>query len=233
MIVAIHQPNYVPWLGYFHKIARADVFVFLDDVQYTKNSYINRAKILDGGGGRWLTVPVAVHLGDAINAVRPARADWKDRHLDTLKHFYGKAAAFRAVWDDLRALYDGAPDADLAAINMHLVRALAHQLGLTTRFVASSDLDTGDLAGSDRLVRIVGDLAPGGTYLSGRGGANYQDEGTFTKAGLTLAYADFEHPAYGQGGDAFVAGLSVLDAVCHLGFAAAGDLVKAAPGAVA
>src|SRR3546814_3690829 len=87
MIVAIHQPNYLPWLGYFHKIARADVFVFLDDVQFSKNGYTNRVRILGDGAARWLTIPAAVHLGDPIGAVRPARPDWcrSEEHTSELQ----------------------------------------------------------------------------------------------------------------------------------------------------
>ena len=80
MIVAIHQPNYAPWLGYFAKMARADVFVFLDDVQYTKNSYINRVQIDAGGTARWLTVPVSFSFRDPINRVRAANENWPRAH---------------------------------------------------------------------------------------------------------------------------------------------------------
>ena len=76
-VVAVHQPNYLPWLGYFYKIACADVFIFLDDVQFSKNSYINRVRILHAQRSHWLTIPVSVTLGDPINRVRPARADWR------------------------------------------------------------------------------------------------------------------------------------------------------------
>ena len=77
MKVAIHQPNYLPWMGYFHKMHHADVFIFLDDVQFTKGSHINRVKILSGKGPRWLTVPVVkVKLGQNIIDVRPSSNNW-------------------------------------------------------------------------------------------------------------------------------------------------------------
>ncbi len=115
-IVAIHQPNYLPWLGYFAKMARADVFVFLDDVQFSKQSYINRVQILrDDGCSRWLTVPVHVSLGQAINEVRPAKAGWARAHLDTLRGAYKAAPAFKVVWPDIEAFFGRIPDADLAA----------------------------------------------------------------------------------------------------------------------
>jgi hypothetical protein len=227
LIVAIHQPNYLPWLGYFRKIALADVFVFLDDVQFSKNSYTNRVRILGDGRARWLSVPVSVHLGDTIRAVHPARADWSGSHLDTLKTFYRHAPAFNTVWPRVQEIYHTAPSADIAGINRALVEAVAGELGLACRFLASSDLDTGEATGDDRLARIVSDLAPGGTYLSGEGGSKYQDPGKFEAAGITLRYPGFQHPTYDQGGTPFVAGLSVLDAAFRLGWRGAAGLLVA------
>ncbi len=229
MIVAIHQPNYLPWLGYFHKIARADLFVFLDDVQFSKNGFCNRVQVLHEGRPRWLTVPVSFRFGDAIDAVRPARPDWPRRHLDSLRGFYGGTPYFRKVMADLETLYRGVPQENLAAANRHLVEGLTERLGLEARFVASSELALGDAKGDERLIRIVERLAPGGVYLSGRGGARYQDETRFAAAGLTLAYTDFVHPRYEQGIDDFVAGLSVIDAAFRLGWAETARLVASDP----
>ncbi len=219
-IVAIHQPNYCPWLGYFHKIARAGVFVFLDDVQFSKQSYINRVQIRGAGGGgpRWLTQPVSVSLGQAINEVAIARPDWARAHLDTLRGLYRNAAAFKAAWPDVTALYDDLDAANVAQANRALIERLAARLGLAADFVTSSDVATGDAAGDDRLVAIVDALAPGGTYLSGRGGGKYQDPAKFAAAGLSLVTTGFQHPSYDQGQPDFVPGLSVLDAVFHLGW---------------
>ena len=226
MIVAIHQPNYLPWLGYFHKIARADVFVFLDDVQFSKNGYTNRVRILGDGATRWLTIPAAVHLGDPIGAVRPARPDWRRRHLDTLRHFYNAAPAFGAVWPRIEEIYAGLPDGDLAAINRSLVEAIAGELGFACRFRASSEFETGDTMGDDRLVALVRAIAADGSYLSGAGGAKYQDEAKFAAAGLGFRYADFVHPVYDQGsGTDFIPGLSVIDAIFRLGWAGTAEMI--------
>ena len=224
-VVAIQQPNYMPWLGYFYKIAAADVFVFLDDVQFSKNSYINRAKILGNGESRWLSVAVSVHLGDAICAVRPTREDWSDAHLDTLRTFYGNAEAFDAVWPRVQEIYRSALGKNIAAINRALVEDLAGEMGLACRFVASSEIETGTATGDDRLVAIMSVLAPGGTYLSGKGGSNYQEPRKFANAGITLRYSDFRPPTYDQGGSDFVPGLSVLDAVFRMGWRGAADLL--------
>lgn len=226
--VAIHQPNYMPWLGYFYKMARADVFVLLDDAQFSKNSVINRVRVLKDGAPRWLTVPVRVHLGQAINTVVPAAADWARRHLDALRQFYTGATQFKAVWPEIEAIYLGAPDADLAVINRHMIAGLANRLGIKTRIASASDFNTGTAQGTDRLVAITQAVASGGTYLSGKGGAKYQDERAFADAGLTLRYTDFEHPRYDQGRPGFVEGLSVLDAVFHTGWDATSAMVGGA-----
>ncbi len=225
-VVAIHQPNYAPWLGYFYKLARADFFVFLDDVQFSKQSFINRVRIFGPGGPRWLSQPVKVSLGQTIQDVRPANPEWARSHLDTLRGSYHDADAFRSVWRDVEALYADLPGADLAAVNQALVERIAARLGLQTEFRASSGIETGSDVGDDRLVRIVDTLAPGGTYLSGKGGAGYQDPDKFSAADLTLAYTDFTHPVYSRGKAGFEAGLSVLDAVFHLGWEAAAKLLQ-------
>lgn len=225
MIVAIHQPNYFPWLGYFHKIAAADVLVFLDDVQFSKNSYTNRVQILGNRKARWLTVPVSVHFGDRVNEVRPARSDWVGAHLDTLCTFYRRAHAFRAVWPRITEIYNGLPQGDLAAINRALIEAVAGELGLACRFQNSSEMEAGGATGDDRLVRLVSQVASNACYLSGQGGAKYQDPEKFARAGLGFRNSDFTHPAYDQGGAGFTAGLSVIDAAFRVGWTGTAELL--------
>lgn len=226
LTVAIHQPNYLPWLGYFHKIRHSDVFVFLDDVQYSKNSYINRVQVLNGDEAKWLTVPVSFDFGAAINAASPAQPDWPKRHLDTLKGFYRKAPCFSDIWSDVEAILSDTPQLNLAASNRYLVESIASKLGFVCDFRQSSDLDTGDKTGDDLLIEIVSGLAPGGRYLSGKGGASYQDGAKFRNAGLELHYAGFDQPTYAQSSEAFVDGLSVLDAAFSIGWAETAALLE-------
>lgn len=225
MIIAVHQPNYFPWLGYFRKIAAADTFVFLDDVQFSKNSYINRVQIADATGPRWLTIPVSVHLGMRIDQVKPARADWRTAHLSGLRNAYRGAACFRAVWPDVEALYSGTDGDNLAVINQNLIHAVARHLGLSCEFRVSSSFTLGNISSDARLAVLVAAIDPNGTYLSGKGGAKYQDPDTFRKAGLSFRYSDFEHPVYGQGRESFQPGLSILDAAFHLGWPATARLI--------
>lgn len=224
-IVAIHQPNYLPWLGYFYKIRCADIFIFLDDAQYSKNSFTNRVRVLNKEKARWLTLPVSFNFGDPIDMVTVAVRDWPKKHLDSLRGFYGRAPYFRDVWPDFEALYDGLEQDYLANINIHLIRAIAERLDLQCRFVMASSLDTAQATGDDRLIALTNLLAPGGCYLSGAGGANYQDTAKFETVGLRLEYQDFKHPQYEQQTTAFIAGLSVVDAVFNLGWRKTAELL--------
>lgn len=223
--VAIHQPNYAPWLGYFHKMKMADLFVFLDDVQFSKGSYTNRVQVLGSAGARWLTQPVSVSLGTAICDVQLSNSDWTRAHLRALEGAYRKSRAFMEVWPDVEEMYGSLSQASLAAVNEALIACLADKLAIEVRTVRSSQIDTGSLMGDDRLIAIAGHLAPSGTYVSGKGGASYQDPKKFAAAGLTIEYTNFDHPDYDQGRRKFVPGLSVLDAIFHMGWGATADLL--------
>ncbi|MGD9537693.1 MAG: WbqC family protein [Alphaproteobacteria bacterium] len=225
-VVAIHQPNYLPWLGYFHKIAQADAFVFLETAQYSKGSYTNRVQILRGGKPAWLSQPIRQGLGQPIEAVGFASADWPRRHLDALRAAYAKALAFDETFAALAALYETMPLDSLAAANRHLIEGLAARLGLAAQFVRDGELGVAGPGGDERLVALVNAIAPGATYLSGKGGRNYQDPAKFEAAGIALRYTAFAPAPYPQaGGGAFVPGLSIVDALFALGFAATRTLI--------
>ena len=224
MIVAVHQPNYLPWLGFFHKIAAADIFIFLDDVQFSKGSYTNRVGIY-GNKPRWLTVPISVSLGDAINHVQPTSREWRQSHLDTLEGVYRDSAYFDRIWPRLCEVYDALPSGDIASLNRSLIEIMAGELGLSCSFHASSEIPVGRRRGVKRLVALVQAVAPSSTYLSGRGGAAYQDQEVFTDAGIRLRYDDYAHPIYLQTGENFVPGLSVIDAALNVGWKRTAELL--------
>lgn len=218
MIVAIHQPNFLPWQGYFHKILKADAFIFLDDVQYSKNNIINRVKILQNGAEKWLTLPVSYQTGQAIHQVTPNKQGWQSSQLDSLKQFYRKAPAFRQVFPDIQALYADLPETDLAAINMTMIERLSGHLGLNCRFLRSSEMGCTHLKSDDRLIALIRQLGEGGVYFSGRGAAKYQDLDKFAEAGIPLKYTSFSPLPHDQMAEDFLPGLSILDAVFHLGW---------------
>ena len=202
MIVAIHQPNFAPWLGFFGKMASADVFVYLDDAQYSKNSYTNRVRIR---GEKWLTVPVVGRLGQRIDEVRVADGKFANRLRGQLQAAYRKSAV---ISDFLECLDEGGPE-HLVDINLRSIDFIRSRLGIATPTVRSSQLSVSGTS-TERLVEIATSLNAD-VYLSGSGGANYQEESTFAKAGIELRYVDFDHPRYQWGDSEFTPGLSSLD----------------------
>ena len=180
MRVAIHQPNYFPWMGFWRKVAQADVCILLDTVQYSKGSYTNRVQCLSPAGPRWLTIPVHVPVGTTMTDVWPAQQTWSDTHLNILREWYRDAPLFQDFFPLVQQWIRTAPQADLATINEGLIRTVADWLGLTTRFVCASELGVGSTDRTGRLVDLcqrVGGAS--GTYLTGRGGLAYLEQAQF------------------------------------------------------
>jgi hypothetical protein len=222
--VAIHQPNFFPWLGYFDKIARADVFVLLDDAQFSKQSRTNRVQVLVDGEASWLTAPVR---RDGKVAISEARFDetkpWRKKALKTIRFSYAKAPHFDEVFPRIEELV-GSQAETVGAYNEAAIRSLAEALGLGgTRMVRSSELGVDETA-TGRLVGIVAEL-DGAAYLEGGGASGYQEDEAFERAGIELLRQGFEHPAYPQGGAEFVPGLSVIDALMSCGFEGTRELL--------
>jgi hypothetical protein len=222
MIVAIHQPNYLPWLGYFHKAMSSGVFVFFDHVQLPQGrSYTQRVHILGPAAEpAWLTVPL-MKRGRSGQAIMDAECDdtggWRAKHLRTLQHAYGKHPFFTEVFPLLEELI-GTPSGTLGEMNVRAVTAIAGRLGAACRFERSSRLELPDVQRSE-LLAAVARAVGGDEYLFGAGGAGYQEAELFARAGVRLRAQGFRHPAYPQKGTKeFLPGLSVVDALFNLGF---------------
>jgi hypothetical protein len=221
-VVAIHQPNFLPWLGWFDKLARADVFVLLDHVQFprtSKGTYVNRVKLLVGGKDAWVTAPI-VRASGSVQRIDEVRVDdaqpWRDKLLRTVQHNYARADAYDEIAPLVRDVL-GRPTDRLAELNEHSVRRIAELLGLDeSKFVRSSTLGVTSHA-TELLIELT--KAVGGTaYLAGNlAGSTYQEDEKFEQAGIELRSQRFEHPRYGQQVDEFVPGLSVVDALMHVG----------------
>lgn len=210
MRVAIHQPNYLPWCGFFAKMRACDVFVFLDDAAFSKGSYVPRTKVRTPDGDSWLTVPTKAHGGEPIRSVEIADGNWPTKHLRTLRQNYSKAQFGGEVLAVLQNHYAAAGD-HLAVFNERLIRSVAEYLDLKVEFARSSEIQTG-LTSDDRLVEIVRRVG-GRTYISGAGGTKYQDPEKFTAAGLKLEVRRYHPVAYAADGFAFQPGLSIVDAL--------------------
>lgn len=214
MLFAAHQPHYLPWLRYLHKVALADVFVLLDDAQFTKNGWQNRTRVKGADGAILLTVPVHARLGSRISDVRASGRRWVRRHLATLDSCYGSALApWRA---ELGRVLEEAADAPLAELNEAALRALLGAFGIGTPVVRSSELGAPGRA-SERLAAI-GRALGADAYLTGAHALEaYLDRAPFSSAGIELVVQRFSCPAYAQRFPraGFVSDLSAVDLLAN------------------
>jgi WbqC-like protein family len=235
MLVAIHQPHYIPWLGYLDRMMRSDLFIILDHVQFERRNYQNRTMIRLEGEERWLTVPV-VQLSQKESIV-DKRVDnsetgtraWGPTHFKTLKYAYRKAPYFaqyeQRVRDILEARWDKLVDLDLAMLDF-----LREAFQIATPVRRSSAMKA-EGARSELLMNLCLETGPGTTFLGGIGGSRrYLDVDAFARAGIGVQWQDFRHPRYAQCGDApFMPGLMSLDFLFNCGPAAAERLWERAP----
>jgi hypothetical protein len=230
-VVAIHQPNFFPWLGYFNKIARCAAFVFLDEVAYPKSgksmgSFLNRVKILQGGIPRWISCPVVREHG--VQRIRDIRIlagePWKSNLMKNLTFNYKKAPHYQETFDCIGKLLEGEED-NLSRFNRASIGELCRRLRMETTFLLQSELDT-ELQATDLLIEIVR-RAGGKSYLAGGGAGGYQQDEKFHQAGIGLIAQDFRHPVYDQHvQDVFHPGLSIIDALMFCGFEEVEKMVK-------
>lgn len=213
MIVGIHQPAYLPWLGYFDRIRSVDLFIYLDTVQFQKGSFQNRNKVMTQAGPKWLTVPVetAGKLYDTPlkDLCIDASQRWQAKHWSTLKMSYATAPAFRQAAAQIESFYTS-EWVRLSDLCWDMLMVFNRLLGIDTKIVRASDL--GDVGGqkSDlvlNLCRTVG----ASTYLSGSQGKNYLDEASFDRVSIAVRYQNFVPKPYRQQANIFVPALGVVD----------------------
>jgi len=216
-IVAIHQPYFLPWFGYFAKIKQADIFVYYDDVQMSlrhKENYRNRVKIKAANeqGWKWLTVPVHCPFGTLIKDVCPV-AGWREKMIGALLGVYGRSAHYDAVMEIVEFPRCGT----IADICINGTQALVETLGLSAEFVLSSAISPKSNERNQRLVDVVAAVG-GDTYLCGSYAAGYIDLELFKAHGIQVVFNDFEMPVYPHlSGSRFIRGLSVVDAMFSVG----------------
>lgn len=217
MIVSIHQPNYLPWLGFFYKMWRSDRMVLLDNVQYSKNSFQNRNRIKAAGGAVWLSVPVmtAGRLAQSTDSVKIAPGmKWQKNHLQTIRQYYQRAPYFTLYLPELLRVYEQ-PWVRLLDLNVALIRLMADALQISTPLLFASDLG---VEGNGTKLLIDTCHSAGATrYLSGFGGRDYQDPEQMVAAGIQLEVYDFQHPNYPQLWGEFIPQLSALDLILNTG----------------
>jgi hypothetical protein len=218
MIIAIHQPNFLPWLGYFYKISKVDVFVLYDDVQFTKNGFTNRNKIKTPNGELWLTLPVkqSGKFGQNINKTEIINSEKSQKKIiRTLEMNYKKCPFYDLYIDDLTSIFEKGIS-NISELNIELIKYICGVLCIKTKLILSSSLKDSELSSEDRLIEICKNLG-GNTYLSGKGGANYQNPKKFEEAGIELVYTEFVFPNYEQPWGDFLGNLSIIDILFNIG----------------
>lgn len=218
MIASINQPAYLPWLGYFERIAVSDVHVILDHVQFEKNSFTNRNRVRTSSGWSWLTVPVQTKGRFGHSAIDRLEIDnagvWSKKHWATLRQSYAKAPYFRTHEPFFEQLY-GASWENLGDLCRALTSYLLDAFGIATPLVFSSDL--APQGAKDELVLELCRKVGADHYLSGALGRNYLREGLFREAGVSVSYQDYHHPTYPQVYSPFEPYMAAVDLLFNCG----------------
>lgn len=216
MRVGVIQSSFIPWRGYFDFIASTDIFVFLDDVQYSKNGWRNRNKIKTPTGVQWLTVPVRQErLGQLIcETYVDNSTSWRKKLHGSWQANYLRSAHF----SDAMALLDVLQDPKkrtISELNIELTKRLCRYLGIATPLILSSDLS---LSGSktDRLIDLLKQLGAS-VYLSGPSADAYLDKKAFSENGIRLEYKSYDYAPYPQLWGPFEGAVTVLDLIANCG----------------
>ncbi|MBI4384061.1 MAG: WbqC family protein [Nitrospinae bacterium] len=226
MRIAILQPSYLPWLGFFDQMAKVDTFVLLDDIQYTRRDWRNRNRIRIKDGWAWITVPVIqkdrfeqslleTEIDNSVN--------WRAKHLRAIQHGYSRAPYFKEYFPYFESLYCREWDL-LVDLCCETIRYLKEALKIKTPILRSSELGAGGTKGG-RILAICQKLEAG-HYLTGDKARDYLSEEEFLSRKTILEYHNYVHPEYRQSFPGFVPYLSVVDLLFNHGEDSLGILMK-------
>ena len=223
MIIAIHQPHFLPWLGYLHRMAQVDAFVLLDHVQFERRNYQNRTMIRMNGAAHWLTVPVVQRSQqerivdkEVDNGKDDDTRWWGKTSMATLQHVYGKTAFFREYAPALKQILETRHQR-LVDLNQATLDYLRDAFGVRTPLVRSSELNVSGQRAD--LVFEICKAVGADRLLAGMGGSRgYLDVEAFARQGVRIEWHQFQHPVYPQPGpQPFVPGLSAIDMLFQVG----------------
>ncbi len=211
MIVTIHQPDFLPWRGFFDRLRQADLFVVLDDVQFLRRGWHHRDRVKTQKGSVWLTVPT-LRKGMFHQLIRDVRidnsSDWRRKHLGVIRASYAKAPFFKQIFAGFETVY-GRGHEFLIDLCMDLIYWAMTWLDIETECVFASDLNAPG-ASTQRLVNICAGVGAD-TYLTGTGSRNYLDESLFKTAGMAVRWQQLEMQPYPQLHGAYEPDLSIFD----------------------
>jgi len=217
MIVAIHQPQYMPWLGYFYKMDRADAFIHLDTVQFRKSEFQNRNRIKSENGWHWLTVPVVYNSYKSL--IKDIEIDdgikWQSKHRKSIEKYYSKSEYYNDIMSAIRWAFSEKWDR-LSILNIEVINRIKELLGIVTDEYQASDLEVKTRQPDKRIIELIKAVG-GDAYLSGPGGKNYMDLDAYKDAGIKVIFESFNHPEYKQQYGEFQPHMSILDLLFNHG----------------
>ncbi|SDF24745.1 WbqC-like protein family protein [Methanolobus vulcani] len=217
MIVGIHQPNYLPYLGFFDKMLKSDVFIIYDDAQFNKSDFQHRNRIKIFNGSKWLTVPVSKkHI--PINEIKIKNdflikgIKWNDDHFNQIYSNYSKSACFEKYINGLKDIYENEYEL-LVDLNIELIRFMMDSFSIKKEIILSSEFGF-NTTSSTKIVDLVKAVG-GDTYLSGPTGKNYMDLNVFSNSEINVVFQTFVHPQYKQQYMGFLPNMSSIDALLN------------------
>lgn len=220
MILTGHQPNYLPFLGFFHKIAQADTFAIVDNVQFVKRGtfgWMNRNRIRTKDGWMWLTVPVLTKgkyhqliIDTKINNDLP----WRKKHFNAIYHNYHNATYFKKYIGFFEDVYKEHWD-NICDLSVEIIKYIIKELDINVKIVKCSEVGVAGKA-TDYVIDMCKKLNAD-TYLSGMHGKDYLDESLFLKENIKLIYQEFVQPEYKQQFEGFIPELSAIDLLFNCG----------------
>lgn len=216
MKISIHQPDYIPWLGFFYKLSQSDKFVYLDDAQFSTTAAHNFNVIKTAQGEHRLKIPVDYKSGKKIIDVRTKdELGWKAKHLKTIEFNYTKAPYFKSIFPEIEKIYNTDYE-NIADFNIALNSYICRGFNINPQIYRSSDMDIQTFR-EERVIDICAALG-GDEYISGNGARAYQVEGHFTDRNIVLTYLDYKPIEYPQLWGDFLPCMSVLDYIFNMGF---------------
>lgn len=216
MIVSINQPNYIPYIGYFHRIAKSDTFVFLDNAQFSNNNMHHWNYLKTPQGKLRIKIPVEYEFKDHINQVRTKdELLWKQKHLKIIQTNYSRSKYFKDFFPTVQELLLSQYQ-NIADMNIAFIKYICKEFGFPTMLVNASELEL-HTHKEERIIDICTALKAE-TYLSGPGAKAYQEECHFAERGIQLCYTDYHSFEYPQLFNEFVPDLSVIDFIFNCGF---------------
>lgn len=221
MIVTIHQPEHLPWLGFFNKLSKAEVFVILDSVQFEKNYFQNRNRIIGSNGAQYIGVPVNIsgHMDGTIATTEIAvkmNPTWKRKYLNTIKMSYAKHPFFTEVYSILEEIIN-MDTIYIADLNIAIFQKFAEKMGFQPKYIRSSELGISGL--KSKLILDICKYVNAKTYIAGPSGRDYLDMKSFKDANIEVVFNDYHHPEYPQKKvKEFVPYMSSLDLFMNCGF---------------